>query len=152
MTTTNAIVNAFGAALKVPNGASPYTYDLTATGRVIETQEVLTALPCPSVQWAITGIPESYEPADLTRFSRSMEITMVGAAPATADTPTAHRTAVMNLADDIHTTLRANRDLGGLVNDIGPMSVTLLRGDAFGMPSTVAVFVGSVSVIWWEPN
>jgi hypothetical protein len=148
VSTTSKIAE-IAARLAVPNGAGAYTYDLTGDGRVVETEEVVTPPTLPYLTWRLQGIDEDDGP-ELGDYQRTARLLMVGYVAATADTPTARRTAALNLADDIQTALRADRDLSGFALDVGPTSVDVLRGDAIHLSSQLAVIVVSTMVRWWE--
>lgn len=144
-----AVTAALITQVKVVNGVSPYSYNLSSGDRVNQRISLDPEL-LPSVSIQLVSVSESPGP-DLTGFTETAIYRLFGVVPAANDTVASRISGAQDLLDDIKRAIRADRSLGGLVFD----AATSISGTAFAEPAEGGIVeygcvVVDVTVSWTE--
>lgn len=136
-------------ALQAINGAGGYSQNVSGTGRVVRRAPEIDPpfLPILYVELAAAGEVDGQQ---LTQFEDRGTFRIVGLVGASSDTPDARIAAAVAFLDDIRKALRADRSLGNVVNDVGPVSGTAFDGAELQAGPTAGIVYAEVSPVWWE--
>lgn len=117
-------LDAVKARLAVPNGSSPYTYDLTATGTVrIGVPDPAQGGPVPAVYLWAGPLAIRYS-EEMGSWHQELTLYVHARVPSSTSDPEDRVKAGIRILDDLLLTLRADRDLGsGIVLDSPPTDV-----------------------------
>lgn len=142
----NDIVTALTTAFAAINATGTYTYDLSASGRVIVGQGIPESAPVPCLWIAQGPLPGIDEGSTLTQFTFTPEIYVTAFVAAASNTTAARLTAANLMMADIFQAVAADRSLGGLVEFLN-VSFEVAEGEQFGRTGC-AVVAGTISLEW----
>jgi len=114
-----SILEAVVSALKTIDGTGSFTYDLSGDDQVLVGRGSRPAR-VPAAFVAVEGLDTAQVPGQtpLTRYDRTLTLTVVAFAQASDDKPGSVHAASLDLQDDVMRALEADRSLGGLVYDL----------------------------------
>ena len=105
------------SAVEAINGTSPYTHDLSGSGRVGREWVDSPAIE-PPYALVVFGEARTRHDVEIGAYRRDLIFWVVGWGEVAADTPTARAEAALNMADDLLRAIEKDRTLSGTVYDV----------------------------------
>lgn len=138
---TRQIREAVAARLAAVNGAGGYTYDLSATGRIVHASGEIETERIPGAAVWTTGFTRT-PGLQMGYYTQTTRIGVAGFVPAASDDPGAGAAAAEDLADDLLTAIEGNRTLG--LESSGVLDLVIESAQLFGSSPTDGREFGAV--------